>query len=70
MNPVNFVSLDVGYEPPDATLKRAEGKSTSVNIGGKVGATGVVPTFAVTGGHTRGGNEGLESADDKVFLLC
>ncbi|KAJ6506728.1 hypothetical protein C8R45DRAFT_970377 [Mycena sanguinolenta] len=61
--------LDVGFEPPDATLKRSTGQSTSVNGGGTFGLTGVVPSFTVTGGYTRGGSETVETADVKVSRL-
>ncbi|KAF7366996.1 hypothetical protein MSAN_00958400 [Mycena sanguinolenta] len=62
--------LDVGYEPPAATLKRTSGQSTSVTGGGTFGLTGLLPSFTATGGYTRGGSEAVESTDQKPMPKC
>ncbi|KAJ6451269.1 hypothetical protein C8R45DRAFT_1042151 [Mycena sanguinolenta] len=62
--------LDVGYEPPAATLKRTTGKTTSVSGSGTFGLTGVVPSFTATGSYARGGSEGMESTDQKPMPRC
>jgi hypothetical protein len=65
---IHVGSLNMGFGPPEAKIKRCNQKSTTQTGGGSLGLAGLLPGLNMNAARTRGVSQTMEIADEDVCV--